>query len=151
MPNHRQRLVPVPSQPERKRPMVYLRHKIPVKYAEKIADILAARAGANIGPPSKHEKYGETGRFYNRADFIHHATHSDDLEYRFQGFLGFGGKFRNHGKRWYIDCYTEDETPLRRMVIRRTNDSLAELFDTFLSEWRHIQARKSRRCTRMRF
>lgn len=52
-------------------------------------------------------------------------------EYRFQGALGFGGKFRNNGNREntpYVDCYREDETPARLAMIKRANARLDELF-----------------------
>jgi hypothetical protein len=78
---------------------------------------------------------------YRRADrfddFVYHvATIGKDdwnvcREYRFMGELGFGGKFRNNGKRNntpYVDCYSENETPSRREMIERANKRLAELF-----------------------
>jgi hypothetical protein len=56
-----------------------------------------------------------------------HACH----EFRFMGELGFGGKFRNNGNRNdtpHVDCYREDETPERLVMIERANVRLAELF-----------------------
>lgn len=52
------------------------------------------------------------------------------IEYRFQGALGFGGKFRYH-PTWlpYVDCYPEDLTPERRAMIERANKRLAEFTD----------------------
>lgn len=52
-------------------------------------------------------------------------------EYRFQGALGFGGKFRNNGNYEntpHVDCYPENETPERRAMIGRANARLRELF-----------------------
>ena len=52
-------------------------------------------------------------------------------EYRFQGSLGFGGKFRNNGSHDdtpYVDCYPEHKTPARDAVILATNAFLADLF-----------------------
>lgn len=52
-------------------------------------------------------------------------------EYRFQGKLGFGGKFRNNGNNNntpYVDCYGEDETAERRAMINRANERIAALF-----------------------
>lgn len=43
-------------------------------------------------------------------------------EYRFQGRLGFGGKFRP--KTMKVDCYPEDITPERLAIIERTNAAL---------------------------
>lgn len=52
-------------------------------------------------------------------------------EWRFQGALGFGGKFRNNGNNNntpYVDCYQEDETPARLEMIAKANARLAEIF-----------------------
>lgn len=46
-------------------------------------------------------------------------------EYRFQGLLGFGGKYRS--KTNTVDCYPEDMTPERAEIIARTNAALAAL------------------------
>lgn len=46
-------------------------------------------------------------------------------EWRFQGSLGFGGKFRY--PRMTVDCYAEDETPERLAAIRVANERLAVL------------------------
>lgn len=61
---------------------------------------------------------------YWRADFVHHAgTHKPgELEYRFGGKLGFGGKVRSrYDGTWSVDCYLEDETPERRAIIEAVN------------------------------
>lgn len=52
-------------------------------------------------------------------------------EYRFCGALGFGGKFRNNGNNNntpYVDCYSENETPIRRQMMDRANVRLSALF-----------------------
>lgn len=51
------------------------------------------------------------------------------FEFRFQGDLGFGGKFRATADacRWRVDCYPEDRTPERDEMVRRANARLAEL------------------------
>jgi hypothetical protein len=52
-------------------------------------------------------------------------------EFRFMGALGFGGKFRNNGNNGnvpYVDCYPENETPERKVMIERANARLADLF-----------------------
>jgi hypothetical protein len=51
-------------------------------------------------------------------------------EYRFVGRLGFGGKFWRTDGRFYINCYTEDETPLRLEMIERVNKRLADLLSS---------------------
>lgn len=49
-------------------------------------------------------------------------------EYRFQGALGFGGKlWQNHELRLHVDCYTEDRTPERDLMIARANARLKDL------------------------
>lgn len=45
-------------------------------------------------------------------------------EYRFQGNLGFGGKFMRNDGMLYVQCYREDETPKRRTVLDKTNELL---------------------------
>lgn len=59
---------------------------------------------------------------------------SAPTEYRFQGPLGFGGKFRTRYGGWggerfiaYVDCYREDTTPERMAMIGLANERLAEL------------------------
>ena len=51
-------------------------------------------------------------------------------EFRFQGSLGFGGKFWRNNDRLYVNCYSEDETPERMRVIERVNDALSSLNTT---------------------
>jgi hypothetical protein len=47
------------------------------------------------------------------------------LEYRFQGYLGFGGKvWLNNGPHPYVNCYREDETRSRKHAIKVTNEAL---------------------------
>ena len=46
-------------------------------------------------------------------------------EWRFQGALGFGGKFWSDSSgRLEVNCYKEDETPERAAIIKRTNAAL---------------------------
>ena len=64
----------------------------------------------------------------DRTSFIIHLSkESPATEYRFQGALGFGGKFRaaSGGDRApRVDCYPEDSNPERREIIDRTNRAL---------------------------
>lgn len=55
------------------------------------------------------------------------TQHDPPREWRFQGCLGFGGKFRLTRDRCYVDCYPEDETPNRLDVISRANKQLEQL------------------------
>lgn len=66
-----------------------------------------------------------------RHCFVHYLTERDGDEYRFQGNLGFGGKFRNNGNHDctpYVDCYPEDLTEARETAIKTANVKLVELF-----------------------
>jgi hypothetical protein len=64
-----------------------------------------------------------------RSDFLAVMLNEPDIsEYRFQGKLGYGGKFwPNNGPTPYVTCYPEDETPTRRGMIERANKRLEEL------------------------
>lgn len=90
--------------------------------ANEIYDILVSIAGA----PEDH----------GRDDFVYHQTNEVCSEYRFQGKLGFGGKFwRNMGirgdgtwgERWYVTYYSEDETNARLEITERVNKALWNL------------------------
>jgi len=65
---------------------------------------------------------------YWKDDFVRWFTTAEpswNREFRFQGDLGFGGKFwRNHG-HFYVSCYAEDETQPIRAVMNAVNDELA--------------------------
>jgi hypothetical protein len=56
------------------------------------------------------------------------ARDSPGKEFRFQGSLGFGGKFWSDD--WRVNCYRENETPERTDAIRRANARLATLRET---------------------
>lgn len=62
-----------------------------------------------------------------RDDFIY--RHVRDRypchEYRFQGKLGFGGKYRSRTNK--VDCYPEDENDLRKSIIFQLNNELRKL------------------------
>jgi len=82
--------------------------------ASAVYDILVSVAGAPEGL---------------RMDFVHHHTRTPICEeYRFQGMLGFGGKFYSCDMR--VSCYREDDTPQRIAVIQATNEALAALKTT---------------------
>lgn len=63
-----------------------------------------------------------------RGEFVDYVTQDIDRhEYRFSGSLGFGGKFYNNSGRWYVSCYSEDETRERLEVIAKANEILEDL------------------------
>lgn len=75
-----------------------------------VYDILIREAGAPEG---------------DRASFVDALLTGDCREWRFCGSLGFGGKYRPDTNT--VDCYREDETPSRLLVIKKTNAALAAL------------------------
>lgn len=85
------------------------------RQATKIWNVLFAYAGAS-------------GSGQARNDFINSLCDptANVSEYRFQGFLGFGGKFWNCNDKWSVSCYREDETPGRISLILHVNALLAE-------------------------
>ncbi len=83
--------------------------------AHAIYDVLVQHAG-------EHDPDG-----YERRAFVYNQTRRFCGEYRFQGALGFGGKFwRSDG--WRVNCYPEDRTPERESVIEATNTALSGLY-----------------------
>ena len=71
-----------------------------------------------------------------RDAFIHTQSTEECNEWRFQGKLGFGGKFWNEWSylddepKWRVSCYSEDETPEREKIIEETNQKLRTLAQT---------------------
>lgn len=91
--------------------------KITPEQADAAYSVLVRHAGAR---DDERERYA----------FVHHVV-DGCREYRFQGHLGFGGKFRNNGNNGdvpYVDCYREHLTTHTNAVILATNAMLAELF-----------------------
>lgn len=65
------------------------------------------------------------------AEFTTPTAYGPTREWRFQGNLGFGGKF------WFpaltVDCYAEDETPALRQAISMANlklEALKQILDS---------------------
>jgi hypothetical protein len=80
------------------------------------------------------ETCGASPRTEDEADFVYHQIREDCREWRFCGSLGFGGKFRirasieRPGSEWKVDCYSEDETPQRRRMVKKANAALENLY-----------------------
>lgn len=91
--------------------------KITEKTANKIYDVLVEHCG-------KHE-HDE----HDRQSFVWHVTDEKQrwTEWRFQGALGFGGKVWNSGG-FYVSCYSEDNSPERRSMIRAANAELGAIY-----------------------
>ncbi len=54
-------------------------------------------------------------------------------EWRFQGMLGFGGKFYRDEWTWRVGCYREDDTDARRAAMASANlllETLRVFFET---------------------
>lgn len=71
----------------------------------------------------------------DKGQFVQAHVRSHVEEFRFMGDLGFGGKFwrdpdPQHGERWRVTCYREDETPERVKAIEDTNGALSLLQTT---------------------
>lgn len=65
-----------------------------------------------------------------RQQFVHwFAEGSPGREFRFQGDLGFGGKFWDVDRRpWTVSYYSEDRSVYRDTIEKVANDHLAELY-----------------------
>jgi len=59
----------------------------------------------------------------DRSNFIYHHTKNKCDEWRFSGKLGFGGKYRSNQNS--VDCYSEDETTERLILIEEINELLS--------------------------
>jgi len=78
------------------------------------------------------EECGASDTKDNRLGFVNTVLQQSNFptEYRINGSLGFGGKFRMRHDKWYVDCYPEDRTPECDEMIERANKRLADLKDT---------------------
>jgi hypothetical protein len=84
--------------------------------AQAVWDILVERA--NVYP---------VGGLHD--DFMFHQTREWVPEYRFQGVLGYGGKFyREHDRVGRVAMYFEDENPARRLIVDQINKVLRDRF-----------------------
>jgi hypothetical protein len=86
------------------------------KTAAAVYDLLMKIGGA-------HENY--------RGHFIQHYSEPDpSREWRFQGHLGFGGKFYLSHDKFRVDCYQEDYTDERSALIAEMNEKLEWLYQS---------------------
>ena len=71
---------------------------------------------------------GASDRAYDREHFVAvQCAEEPPTEWRFQGSLGFGGKFWRDNGRFRVSCYPEDETPERLKALSETNMVLSRL------------------------
>jgi 5'-nucleotidase len=86
-------------------------------FAEKVYEILV-KGGAN---PSM------------KKDFLYYFLNDNSVEdsykkeWRFEGKLGFGGKYRP--ERNVVTCYGEDENPVREIIMGEMNLALSKLLE----------------------
>lgn len=69
----------------------------------------------------------------NREFFVRWFVNESGNEWRFQGALGFGGKFWRTLGRWHVNYYREDETPEREAMYEAVNTALKDLMRFYLS------------------
>lgn len=94
--------------------------KMSVEQAQECYDILVRCAGAEDTTDK-------------RQSFVYHVALADipASEYRFQGALGFGGKFypsQYQGDPTTVGCYAEDRNPERNQIIFETSMALGRVF-----------------------
>jgi hypothetical protein len=78
------------------------------------------------------EECGNRDDLRDKHSFMHYlATENSNHEWRFQGLLGFGGKFHNNCGRWWISCYPEDRTDKRDEMIRKANEEVKVLQEKY--------------------
>lgn len=92
--------------------------------------ILVRYAGASIDPAVDPD----TGEFIDLSmdNFVDHHTKETKhktTEWRFQGKLGFGGKY--HADTNQVSMYPEDSTPERRLTMVSTNRMLKKWEENF--------------------
>lgn len=67
----------------------------------------------------------------NRRAFVEYFMQPDSRdnpkEFRFQGQLGFGGKFWRRHSGHDVTCYPEDSTRERKRMIAKLNQAIVEL------------------------
>lgn len=85
--------------------------------ADKVYDLLVA--------------FGAADQEVERDSFVYfhsHEAQSISNEYRFQGVFGFGGKFRNDCRSFYVDYYCENANPYLDWLQADLNQQLHQLY-----------------------
>lgn len=90
-----------------------MRTSLTTKQIEDIYDILEECCGAH--------KNG-------RDEFISYMKLDSNMyEYRFCGWLGFGGKLYSNSQGVYVDCYSVHKSPLAAFAIKMANERINTL------------------------
>lgn len=96
--------------------------------ADRVWDILVEEVGAD---PDKTGWRYESFVQYLGMDVSPHCIGSCH-EYRFEGNLGHGGKFRHDTSgSGSVSCYPENRTPNSEAAIERANQRLSELYQSW--------------------
>ena len=100
-------------------------------YFKGIYHILIKHAGAPYNPQIFPKGEGELEiACTNEISFLHAHIEADCWEYRFQGKLGFGGKYYRDDNR--VSFYSEDETPEKILIKETTNIHLRDFQKKFV-------------------
>ena len=92
--------------------------------ANRVYDVLVETCGA----PDRKDSW-------DRESFVrNHLGDDPATEWRFQGLLGFGGKFwrEGYGTKWDVSYYSEDRTDERDKMVGEANKKLALLLEECL-------------------
>ena len=92
-----------------------MKRELTLEQANRVYDILVTECGASERMREEFVNYHLTKPWYWPT------------EWRFQGNLGFGGKFWNEHNGWRVSCYQEDETAERRAAMTTADLRLAAL------------------------
>ena len=90
------------------------------EFAHKIWKILVEHAGC------REDNYSRQAFI----DYLVNHWECQDVEWRFGGSLGFGGKLYYNNNGLYVNCYSEDLNPKREQILQNTNSALRMLNGT---------------------
>jgi hypothetical protein len=102
------------------------------EFLSAVYDILIQHAKA---PSCILKKEGFEDFDNNKQSFVSaHLTENEYpcTEWRFQGALGFGGKYYIYHNK--VTCYSEDLNATRKQIIIDTNTELSKLEETYLTK-----------------
>lgn len=65
-----------------------------------------------------------------RGEFVAYMRGERNGEWRFGGWLGFGGKLYSSSQGVYVDCYPEHRSPLAAFAIKTANERIEALLES---------------------
>ena len=101
--------------------------QIPTELAEKIYNILVEHAGV-IDMESNKQPF----LYHQNGKVSRYNPDGGCREYRFQGALGFGGKFYNCNGKFYVSAYSEDTGDKEQKIIDTVNELLKPIYEEFV-------------------